>query len=143
MTYSAVPKIGEGSTTLYEDPLTPGSFLELDEITGNGAVGTIGEFVDATPLRATSPRQITGAQQAKTSELIFFDVPANTNLAGFLALALSHSSVKMRQVRSSGRQIDFLVTLSGREFMEQVRGEPDKVKVPYTQIEAIDESEAP
>jgi len=141
MAYSAIPKIGEGSTLSYEDPLTPGTYIELDEITGNGGVGTVGEFVDATPLRAAAPRQINGAQQAVTGEFICFDVPANAALAGFLVLATGHETVKMRQVRSTGRQIDFTITLSGREFMEQQRGEPDKVKFPYTQIGSITESE--
>lgn len=141
MAYATVPKIGEGSQLLYEDPITPGSYLELDEATGNGPVGTMGDFVDATPLRAASPRQIPGAQQPKTGEFIFFDVPSNANLAGFISLAATHSTVKMRQTRSTGRQIDFTVTLSGREFMEQQRGEPDKVKVAYTQVNVETETE--
>jgi len=141
MPYSDTPEIGEGSQLLYEDPLNPGTYLELDENTGNGAVGTVGEFVDATPLRNSAPRKIPGTQQAKEGEFICFDVPANVNLAGFLALALSHATVKMRQIRQTGRQIDFEVNLSGREFMDQARGEPDKVKIPYTQIGTETESE--
>lgn len=141
MAYATTPKIGEGSTLLYEDPLNAGTYLELTESTVNGEIGTIGEFVDATPLRAPVPRQIAGAQQPVTGEMIFFDVPSDANLAGFLALAVAHSTVKMRQVRATGRQIDFTVNLSGRKFMEQARGEPDKVKVNYTQIDVEAESE--
>lgn len=141
MAYSTTPKIGEGSQLLYEDPVTPGSYLELDEATGNGAVGTPAEFVDATPLRAQSPRQIPGEATTQSGEFVFFDVPSNTNLAGFLSLAASKDVVKMRQVRSTGRQIDFTVRLGGRKFNEQARGEVDKVTVPYTQIEVETESE--
>jgi len=141
MAYKSTPTIGEGSQLLYEDPLTPGTYLELDENTGNGAVGTPGEFVDATPLRAAAPRQVAGAQQVQTGEYVFFDVPDNANLAGFLVLSKAKATVKMRQVRTSGRQIDFTVTLNNRIFMEQTREGVDQVKVPYTQIDVEVESE--
>lgn len=141
MAYSTVPMIGEGSQLLYEDPLNPGSYLELDEATGNGAIGTPAEFVDASPLRAPSPRQIPGESQVQNGEFVFFDVPSNANLAGFLALAVAHDTVNMRQIRATGRQIDFQVRLGGRKFNEQARNEADKVTVPYTQISVESESE--
>lgn len=141
MAYSSVPKIGEGSQLLYEDPLNPGTYIELDEATGNGAVGTPTEFVDASPLRAVAPRQIPGEAQVQSGEFVFYDVPTNVGLAGFLALAVVKDTVKMRQVRQTGRQIDFTVRLGGRKFNEQARGEPDKVTVPYTQIEPETETE--
>jgi len=141
MPYSTTPSIGEGSQLLYEDPVTPGTFLELTENTGNGAVGTPGEFVDATPLRAPAPRQIPGAQQVQSGEFVFFDVPSNTNLSGFLALSKAKATVMMRQVRNSGRQLDFEVTLQKRIFMEQTREGVDQVKVPYTQIDEETEAE--
>lgn len=141
MPYSTVPKIGEGSQLAFEDSGNPGTYLELDEATGNGPVGTVASFVDATPLRAPAPRQIPGVQEPVTGEFIFYDVPSNANLATFLAHAESYDTINMRQTRSTGRQIDFQVTLSGREFMAQERGEPDKIRVPYTQIGTETESE--
>lgn len=141
MAYTTAPTIGKGSQLLYEDPATPGSYLQLVEATGNGPIGTIAEFVDATPLHSDSPRQIAGEPQVQSGEFVFFDVPSNVNLAGFLALAVSHSEVKMRQIRSTGRQIDFTVRLGGRKFNEQARNEADKVTVPYTQINVEAESE--
>ena len=143
MPYSTSPKTGSGTTLSYEDQALPGTYIELVEVTGSGPLGETTDFVDATPLRNATPRQIDGDVQVTSGEWVFFDVPGDTDMAAFLALAQSRSTIKMRQIRSTGRQIDFTATLGGRLFMEQSRGEPDKVKVPYTITTAITEQAAP
>ena len=52
--------IGAGTTLSFEDPANSGTYLALDEARTIGATGTQGEFVETTPIKATTRTYIPG-----------------------------------------------------------------------------------
>ena len=58
--------IGAGTCLSFEDPASPGGYLELEEARTIGATGTQGEFVETTPLKATTRTYIPGLKTRRT-----------------------------------------------------------------------------
>ncbi len=105
--------IGAGTTLSFEDPATPGEYLELDEARTIGATGTQGEFVETTPIKATTRTYIPGLKTPPDKEITGNDVPGDANQEKFLKLAADNATVNMKVEYSNGRVGTFTMGLSG------------------------------
>lgn len=136
MTYKQNPTRGDGSTLLFEDPLTPDSYIEIEENVAGIDISTAGTLVDAPRLRDTgSPRKIDGLTEENSGEFSLYDTPGLTSTADFVALADAKTqNLKMRHVRSTNEQVDFVVNLAGVKRPAVNSGEIVKIAIPYAII---------
>lgn len=105
--------IGAGTTLSFEDPASPGTYLELEEARTIGATGTQGEFVETTPLKATTRTYIPGLKTPPDKEITGNDVPGDANQEKFLKLASDNATVNMKVEYANGRTGTFTMALSG------------------------------
>lgn len=113
MAASTTATIGAGSTLSFEDPATPDTFLELTEARTIGAIGEQGEFVETTPIGATTRTYIPGLKTPPDKEITGNDVTGDANQQKFLALATANDSVNMKVELSNGRTGTFTLAMSG------------------------------
>ncbi len=110
--------IAAGTVLSFEDPDTADTFLELTEATAIGAMGTQGEFVETTPLKATTRTYIPGLKTPPDKEIVGNDVPGDANQEAFLQLATDNATVNMKVTLSNGRVGAFVMVLSGWQINE-------------------------
>ena len=122
-TASTVAIIGAGSTLSFEDPETKDSFLELAEALSVGAIGQQGEFVETTPIKATTRTYIPGLKTPPDKEITGNDVPGDANQEKFLKLADGNKTTRMKAVLANGRTGTFTIALSGWQINEPQGGE--------------------
>lgn len=115
--------IGAGTTLSFEDPDNASTFLELAEARTIGATGTQGEFVETTPIKATTRTYIPGLKTPPDKEITGNDVPGDTNQETFLQLAADNASVNMKVEYSNGRSGSFTLALSGWQINDPQGGE--------------------
>ncbi|MCW7552132.1 phage tail tube protein [Endozoicomonas gorgoniicola] len=105
--------IAAGTVLSFEDPNKKGTYLELNEVTAIGSIGVQGEFVETTPLSATTRTFISGLKTPPDKEIVGNDVPGNANQEKFLKLASDNATVNMKAELSNGRTGAFVLALSG------------------------------
>ena len=115
--------IGAGTTLSFEDPATPGDYLELEEARTIGATGTQGEFVETTPLKATTRTYIPGLKTPPDKEITGNDVPGDADQETFLKLASDNATVNMKVEYANGRTGTFTLALSGWQINDAQGGE--------------------
>ena len=118
MPASTVALIAAGTILSFEDPETEGEYLELTEATSIGAIGVQGDFVETTPLSATTRTYIPGLKTPPDKEIVGNDVPGDANQETFLDLASDNTTVNMKVELSNGRVGDFVMALSGWQINE-------------------------
>lgn len=141
MPYATQPKIGAGSTLHYEDPVTPGTFIECPWMTDMGESGDSSSFADATPLRSTSEVKIPGEATAQEAEFRFIDVPGDQAHEDFIDLAKAEATVTMRKILSNGRQMEFDAALGKPKWPNPERANRIEVIIPYTKSGDLTHSE--
>ena len=115
--------IAAGTLLSFEDPDTPDTFLLLEEATAIGSIGVQGEFVETTPLSATTRTYIPGLRTPPDKEIIGNDIPGDTNQEKFLQLAAKNTTVNMKVELSNGRTGAFSMALSGWQINEPTGAE--------------------
>ena len=115
--------IGAGTTLSFEDPANPGDYLVLEEARTIGATGTQGEFVETTPIKATTRTYIPGLKTPPDKEITGNDVPGDASQETFLQLAADNASVNMKVEFSNGRTGSFTLALSGWQINDPQGGE--------------------
>ena len=115
--------IGAGTTLSFEDPANPGSYLVLEEALTIGATGTQGEFVETTPIKATTRTYISGLKTPPDKEITGNDVPGDANQESFLKLAADNETINMKVEYSNGRSGTFILALSGWQINDASGGE--------------------
>lgn len=115
--------IAAGTVLSFEDPDTADTFLALEEATAIGSIGVQGEFVETTPLSATTRTFIPGLKTPPDKEIVGNDVPGDTNQEAFLQLASDNAIVNMKVELSNGRVGDFVLALSGWQINEPTGAE--------------------
>lgn len=115
--------IGAGTTLSFEDPKKAGTFLVLEEARTIGATGTQGEFVETTPIKATTRTYIPGLKTPPDKEITGNDVPGDDNQEAFLKLAADNETVNMKVEYSNGRVGTFILALSGWQINDAQGGE--------------------
>ena len=115
--------IGAGTTLSFEDPASPGEYLVLEEARTIGATGTQGEFVETTPIKATTRTYIPGLKTPPDKEITGNDVPGDANQEKFLKLADDNATVNMKVEYSNGRTGTFTLALSGWQINDAEGGE--------------------
>ena len=123
MAASTVAMIGAGSTLSFEDPADTGTYVELAEALSIGAIGQQGEFVETTPISATTRTYIAGLKTPPDKEITGNDIPASTEQQQFLSLADTNAAVLMKVVLSNGRTGTFTLILSGWQINDPQGGE--------------------
>ncbi len=123
MPASTVAIIGAGTTLSFEDPDDPGTFLELAEALTIGATGEQGEFVETTPIKATTRTYIPGLKTPPDKEITGNDVPGDANQETFLQLANDSATVNMKVEYSNGRTGTFSIALAGYQINEAQNSE--------------------
>jgi len=123
MAASTIALIGAGTTLSFEDPDNASTFLELVEARTIGAIGEQGEFVETTPIKATTRTYIPGLRTPPDKEITGNDVPADANQEKFLQLAADNATVNMKVELSNGRTGAFVLALSGWQINEPQGGE--------------------
>lgn len=118
MPASTTALIAAGTVLSFEDPGQPGTFLALEEATAIGSVGVQGEFVETTPLKATTRTYIPGLKTPPDKEIVGNDIPGNANQEKFLKLAADNATVNMKVELSNGRTGTFVMALSGWQINE-------------------------
>lgn len=115
--------IGAGTILSFEDPDDSGNYLILDEALTIGATGTQGEFVETTPISATTRTYISGMKTPPDKEITGNDIPGDANQDKFLKLAADNGTVNMKVEYSNGRVGTFVLALSGWQINEAQGGE--------------------
>ena len=110
--------IAAGTLLSFEDPDSEGTFLSLDEATAIGSIGVQGEFVETTPLSATTRTYIPGLKTPPDKEIVGNDVPGDASQEAFLQLASGNATVNMKVELSNGRTGTFVMALSGWQINE-------------------------
>ena len=123
MAASTVALIGAGTTLSFEDPDNAETFLVLEEARTIGAIGEQGEFVETTPIKATTRTYIPGLRTPPDKEITGNDVPADAHQEKFLQLAANNQTVNMKVELSNGRTGAFVLALSGWQINEPQGGE--------------------
>lgn len=118
MAASTVAKIGAGSVMSFEDPDAVNTYLPLKDALTIGAIGEQGEFVETTPISATTRTYIPGLKTPPDKEITGNDVPGDVNQEKFLALAKSMAIVNMKVELSNGRIATFTLAMSGWQINE-------------------------
>ena len=118
MAASTVARIGAGSTLSFEDPTTVNTFLPLTEALSIGAIGEQGEFVETTPIAATTRTYIPGLKTPPDKEITGNDVPGDANQEKFLALAKAMATINMKVELANGRIATFTLVMSGWQINE-------------------------
>lgn len=143
MAFNTVPVRGDGSTLLFEDPLTPDTYIEIEENVSGIPLTTARTFTEAPRLRDTGQvRKIVGVAEENDGEFSLNDTQGLASTADFLALADAYTeNLKMRHVRSTNEQIDFVVNLGGirRDAVES--GAVVKISIPYAVVGSLTPTE--
>ena len=105
--------IGAGTTLSFEDPAKTGTYIELEEARTIGATGVQGEFVETTPIKATTRTYIPGLKTPPDKEITGNDVPGDASQEQFLKLASDNATVNMKVEYANGRTGTFTLALSG------------------------------
>ena len=123
MAGKTIAVIGAGTTLSFEDPAKSGTFKELVEARTVGAIGEQGEFVETTPIAATTRTYISGLKTPPDKEITGNDVPGDANQETFLKMAKDMATVNMKVVFSNGRTGTFALALSGWQMNDPQGGE--------------------
>lgn len=118
MPASTVATIGAGTVVSYEDPASPGTYIDLCGVLSIGTTGEKGEFVQIDPLCELTPEFIAGRQTPEDKEITFKDVPGDTDQETFIQRAFDRETVNMRVSFTNGRIADFVVVLNGAQMAE-------------------------
>ncbi len=118
MAASTVARIGAGSVLLFEDPDTANKFLPLTEALSIGAIGEQGEFVETTPIAASTRTYIPGLKTPPDKEITGNDIPGDANQEKFLALAKAMATINMKVELANGRIAIFTLVMSGWQINE-------------------------
>ena len=118
MAASTVAKIGAGTVMSFEDPDAANTYLPLQEALTIGAIGEQGEFVETTPIAATTRTYIPGLKTPPDKEITGNDVPGDANQEKFLALAKVMAMVNMKVELTTGRIATFTLAMSGWQINE-------------------------
>lgn len=118
MAASTVARIGAGSVLSFEDPDTANKFLPLTEAISIGAIGEQGEFVETTPIAATTRTYIPGLKTPPDKEVTGNDIPGDANQEKFLALAKAMATINMKVELANGRIATFTLVMSGWQINE-------------------------
>ena len=118
MAASTVARIGAGSTLSFEDPDTANTYLPLEEALTIGAIGEQGEFVETTPIAATTRTYIPGLKTPPDKEITGNDIPGDANQEKFLALAKAMATINMKVELANGRIATFTLVMSGWQINE-------------------------
>jgi hypothetical protein len=124
MSYSVNAKIGAGSSLSYEDPDVPGVFNVLpNALDVGGQTGSQGEFVETTPILATTREYIRGLKTPPDKQFTFNHQPGIAVYQRFLQIAdnATYDKIKMRIDYITGDRALIDVVLSGR-VMENAEG---------------------
>lgn len=128
MAASNIAVIGAGTTLSYESD-TPDTYIDLIHATAVGATGEQGEFVETTPIKATTKTFIAGMKTPPDKEITLNDVPGDTDQEAFLTKAKANETVNMQIVFSNGRTGKFTLALSGYQVNEPEGNSPVTVTV--------------
>ena len=60
MTNQSIAIIGAGTRLSFENPASPGNFIELQEALTIGSIGEQGEFIETTPISSTTRTYVPG-----------------------------------------------------------------------------------
>ncbi|GAA4652392.1 hypothetical protein GCM10023116_46760 [Kistimonas scapharcae] len=129
MAASTTARLGAGTVLSFEDPANSGTFIELANATAIGATGEQGEFVETTPISATTRTYIGGMKTPPDKEITLNDVPGDTDQEKFLTAARNGETVSMKVTFSTGRTGSFSLVLSGYQVNEPTNNEAVTVTV--------------
>ena len=121
MAASTTTAIGAGTMLAYEGD-TQGQYVDLVEATAIGSTGEQGEFVETTPISATTKTFISGVQTPPDKEITLNDVPGNADQEAFLTKARNRETVSMKVTFANGRIGTFNLVLAGYVINEPESG---------------------
>lgn len=114
MAGATVATLGAGTVLSYEDPLNPGTYVDLPMALEIGDVGEQGEFVETTPIAEVVREYIAGLETPPDKTIVFNDLPGNAAYVAFLAEVDARNTISMRVTYSNNHQGTFDVVLAGR-----------------------------
>lgn len=113
-------KIIAGTILEFEDPDSPGVWLEIPEVATIGTLGEQGSFVEATTVDVgdNTRKYVPGLQDVAENTLTFNWIGNNPNQNTLSTWAKALRSVNMRVTMSNGVVITATVGLSGFQTTE-------------------------
>lgn len=114
MAGSTVAVLGAGTTLSYEDPLNPGTYVDLPMALEIGDVGEQGEFVETTPIAEVVREYISGLETPPDKTIVLNALAGNAAYAAYMAEVDARNTVSHRVVYSNNDQATFDVVLAGR-----------------------------
>lgn len=113
-------KIIAGTILEFEDPDSPGVWLEIPEVATIGTLGEQGSFVEATTVDVgdNTRKYVPGLQDVAENTLTFNWIGNNANQNTLSTWAKALRSVNMRVTMSNGVVITATVGLSGFQTTE-------------------------
>lgn len=127
MAGSTVAVIGAGTTLAYES--APSTFTDLVNALSVGSTGEKGEFVETTPINATTQTFVSGMLTPPDKEITLNDVPGDADQEDFLTKAKNRETVKMKVTFTNGRSGEFDLVLAGYVVNEPENGSAVTVTV--------------
>ncbi|VUD48429.1 hypothetical protein TDB9533_01232 [Thalassocella blandensis] len=118
MALSLIPMLGAGSKLFYEDPDTPDTYIELPNGLNIGQVGSQGEPVETTPIRAVAREFIAGLKTPPDKQFTFNHQPGLAAYSDFLDEVDAGKNMKMKVTYPTGDEATFIVAMLGRMMSE-------------------------
>lgn len=113
-------RIIAGTILEVENPDTPGTFLEIPELTTIGVLGEEGSFVESTPIDIGNNTRtyVSGLQDVAENTLTFNWIGNNANQNALAGWAKALRTVNIRVTMSNGAIFTATVGLSGFQTTE-------------------------
>lgn len=131
MPFATTETLGAGAKLQYEDPATPGAFVDLPNALEIGPVGSQGEPVQVTPILETTHRYINGMETPADLQYTFNHIPGLAEYAAFLDLARAQPRqvINMRVEYTSGDRVQFANALLGTQMASPEASAQNKMVV--------------
>ena len=88
--------IGAGTVVEYSTIAAPTVFLPIPDVLSVGAVGEQGEFVETTPLEATTREYIGGLKTPDDKQINMNYLPGDSDQQAFITAGRAGDSVNMK-----------------------------------------------
>mgnify|MGYP000176132190 FL=1 len=127
---ATVATIGAGTVVEYSTIAAPTVFLSIPDVLSFGAVGEQGEFIETTPLDATTRKYISGLKTPDDKQINMNYLPGDAGQQAFIVAARVSDSVNMKITYPGGTTAEFLLITNGFK-LESVENNKQQIGVVY------------
>jgi hypothetical protein len=134
---NTIAVLGAGTTFAMGDGETAEQFTAIPGVLSIGSFGEQGEFIDVTPLSATTEETIGGMGKGAEREIVMNDLTGEAAQQAFLTAALARNVKNFRVTYPTGRSGTMSLALNGYQVQEPESNGQMKVVVYAKQNGAV------